>query len=130
MTHQPAGEADYSDGRLGRLGNIKQVVQQSLVLVVGEQIELVHNEQHRTAAAAIAFLQRIQQESQVLRKTSLKSNRNLVVKQFSCREKVFSAKTSCKVIVTHKHSVTNSVFQLELPCYFFQSYSVVRLQEA
>lgn len=86
MTHQPAGEADYSDGRLGRLGNIKQVVQQSLVLVVGEQIELVQDEQHRTAAAAIAFLQRIQQESQVLRKTSLKSDRYLVLKQFSWRE--------------------------------------------
>lgn len=34
--HQSAGDADHSDGSLGGLGDVKQVVEQSLVLVVGE----------------------------------------------------------------------------------------------
>lgn len=55
--HQSAGEADHSDGSLGRLGDVKQVVEQRLVLMVGEQVELVQDEQHRAAAAAIAWRQ-------------------------------------------------------------------------
>lgn len=55
-THQSAGEADHSDGRLGRLGDVKQVVEQSLVLMVGEQVELVQDEQHRATAAAITWV--------------------------------------------------------------------------
>lgn len=85
MTHQPAGEADNSDGCLGRLRNIKQVVEQRLVLVVGEQVELVQDEQDRAAAAAIPFFQGVQQESQVFRKASLKSDRNLFPRPFPCR---------------------------------------------
>lgn len=101
--HQSAGDADHSDGSLGGLGDVEQVVEQRLVLVVGEQVELIQDEQHGPAAAAIActhtqkpniqhflsfilkikstneiiplnvptFLQRLQQERQILRKTSL-----------------------------------------------------------
>lgn len=53
--HQPAGEADHSHGGLGRLGDVKQVVEQRLVLMVGEQVELVQDEENRAAAAAIAW---------------------------------------------------------------------------
>lgn len=30
---------------------------------------------------------------------------------------------------THKHFVTNNIFQVELPRYFFEGYSVIGLQE-
>lgn len=53
--HQSAGHAHHGDGGLGGLGDIQQVVEQSLVLVVGEQVELVQDEQDRTAAAAVAL---------------------------------------------------------------------------
>ena len=53
--HQPAGDADHGDGRLGRLGDVEQVVEQSLVLVVSEQVELIQDEEHRAAAAAITW---------------------------------------------------------------------------
>lgn len=53
--HQSAGHAHHGDGGLGGLGHVQQVVEQSLVLVVGEQVELVQDEQDRTAAAAIAW---------------------------------------------------------------------------
>lgn len=55
--HQSAGDADHSDGSLGGLGDVKQVVEQRLVLVVGEQVELIQDEQHGPAAAAIACTQ-------------------------------------------------------------------------
>ena len=51
--YQSAGEPHHSHGGLGGLGHVQQVVEQSLVLVVGEQVELVQDEQHRTAAAAV-----------------------------------------------------------------------------
>lgn len=54
-SHQSAGNADHSDGSLGRLGDVKQVVEQRLVLVVGEQVELIQDEQHWAAAAAITW---------------------------------------------------------------------------
>lgn len=53
--HQSAGDADHSHGGLGGLGHIKQVVEQRLVLMVGEQVELVQDKENRTAAAAIAW---------------------------------------------------------------------------
>lgn len=53
--YQSAGEADHSHGGLGGLGDVKQVVEQRLVLVVGEQVELVQDEENRAAAAAIAW---------------------------------------------------------------------------
>lgn len=53
--HQSAGHAHHGDGGLGGLGDVQQVVEQSLVLVVGEQVKLVQDEQDRTAAAAIAW---------------------------------------------------------------------------
>ncbi len=53
--HQSARNADHSDGSLGGLGDVKQVVEQSLVLMVGEQVELIQDEQHRAAAAAITW---------------------------------------------------------------------------
>ena len=53
--HQSAGDADHGDGRLGGLGNVKQVVEEGLVLVVGEQVELIQDEEHRAAAAAITW---------------------------------------------------------------------------
>lgn len=52
--HQSAGETDHSDGSLGGLGDVEQVVEQRLVLVVGEQVEFIQDEQHGPAAAAIA----------------------------------------------------------------------------
>lgn len=52
--YQSAGDADHRDGSLGRLGDIKQVVEQRLVLVVGKQVELIQDEQHGAAAAAIS----------------------------------------------------------------------------
>lgn len=52
--YQSAGDADHGDGSLGRLGDIKQVVEQRLVLVVGKQVELIQDKQHRAAAAAIS----------------------------------------------------------------------------
>lgn len=60
--HQPAGEADHSHGGLGRLGDVKQVVEQRLVLMVGEQVELVQDEENRAAAAAIAWPETAQGE--------------------------------------------------------------------
>lgn len=42
--YQSAGNADHSDGSLGGLGDVKQVVEQRLVLVVGEQVELIQDE--------------------------------------------------------------------------------------
>lgn len=54
-THQPAGESHHGDGRLGGLRHVKQVVEQRLVLVVGEQVELVQDEQHGAAAGAITW---------------------------------------------------------------------------
>lgn len=51
--HQSAGDADHSDGSLGGLGDVKQVVEERLVLVVGEQVKLIQDEQHGAAAAAI-----------------------------------------------------------------------------
>lgn len=54
-SYQSAGNADHSDGSLGRLGDVKQVVEQRLVLVVGKQVELIQDEQHRAAAAAITW---------------------------------------------------------------------------
>lgn len=30
---------------------------------------------------------------------------------------------------TYKHFITNNIFQVELPCYFFQRDSIVSLQE-
>lgn len=53
--HQSAGDAHHSDGGLGRLRDVEQVVEQRLVLVVGEQIKLIQDEQHRAAAAAITW---------------------------------------------------------------------------
>lgn len=52
-TYQPAGEANHGDGGLGGLGDVQQVVEQSLVLMVGEEVELIQNEQHWPTAAAI-----------------------------------------------------------------------------
>lgn len=54
-SHQSAGHAHHGHGRLGGLGDVQQVVEQSLVLVLGEQVELVQDEQNRAAAAAIAW---------------------------------------------------------------------------
>ena len=42
--YQAAGKANNSDGIIGRLGGIKQVIQESLVLVVGKQVKLVKQE--------------------------------------------------------------------------------------
>lgn len=53
--HQSAGKADHSNGSLGRLGDVKQVVEQRLVLMVGKQVELIQDEQHRAAATAITW---------------------------------------------------------------------------
>lgn len=53
--YQSARDADHSDGCLGGLGDVEQVVEQSLVLVVGEQVKLIQDEQHRATAAAITF---------------------------------------------------------------------------
>ena len=53
--HQSAGDADHSDGSLGRLGDVKQVVEQRLVLMVGEQVELIQDKQHGATAAAITW---------------------------------------------------------------------------
>ncbi len=53
--HQSAGDANHSDGSLGRLRDIKQIVEQRLVLVVGEQVKLIQDKQHGAAAAAITW---------------------------------------------------------------------------
>lgn len=58
MSHQPAGEADHGDGRLSRLGHVKQVVEQRLVLVLGKQVELLQDDQQGATAAAVACCRR------------------------------------------------------------------------
>ena len=51
--YQSAGKPHHSHGGLGGLGHVQQVVEQRLVLVVGEQVELVQDEQYWPAAAAV-----------------------------------------------------------------------------
>lgn len=50
---QSAGEANNRCRRLGGLGHVQQVVEQRLVPVVGEQVELVQDEQQGATAAAV-----------------------------------------------------------------------------
>lgn len=54
--HQSAGHAHHGNGGLGGLGHVQQVVEQGLVLVGGEQVELIQDEEHRAAAAAITWM--------------------------------------------------------------------------
>jgi hypothetical protein len=42
--YQAAGEANDSDGIIGTLCGIKQVIQECLVLVMGKQIKLIQQE--------------------------------------------------------------------------------------
>ena len=58
--YQSAGESHHSHGGLGGLGHVQQVVEQCLVLVVGEQVELIQDEQHRTAAAAVPWCEEVE----------------------------------------------------------------------
>ena len=46
-TYEPGWESDDTDGRLGGLGHVKQVVEQGLVVVEGEQIKLIQHKQDR-----------------------------------------------------------------------------------
>lgn len=52
-SHQPAGEANHSDGSLSRLGDVKQIVEQRLILVLGKQVKLLQDNQKGATAAAI-----------------------------------------------------------------------------
>lgn len=54
-SHQSAGKAHYCDGSLGGLGDVKQVVEQCLVLMMGEEVELVQDKENWAAAATVAW---------------------------------------------------------------------------
>ena len=54
-TYQPAGESNHSNGGLGRLGDVQEVVEKGLVLMVSKQVKFIQNEEGRTAAVTIAW---------------------------------------------------------------------------
>ena len=56
-----AGDAEYGDGDGARLGHVKQVIQQSLILVQAEGLEVIQNEYYGFTAA-VASLKRCQEE--------------------------------------------------------------------
>ena len=56
----------YQPAYLRRLGDVEQIVEQRLVLVLAEQVELLENEHDRLRLLLVAAAERPQQERQVL----------------------------------------------------------------
>ena len=50
LTYQSTSYTKYTDRGLGRLGDVKQVIQQGLVFMVSEQVKFVQYKQDRLTA--------------------------------------------------------------------------------
>ena len=50
LTYQATGDANNTDGSLRRLGDIKQIIEQCLIFVLGKQVKLFQHKQDWFAA--------------------------------------------------------------------------------